>query len=115
MVTWRDYFQTWANQPQVRVQYETTMAHGDRLLKRTDMVKHVSTITPGRYPQPGFGADDLENEDVTLRWFDGRGSLLLPREESATMVIPGFTPLSPALADYFDYGRTGQDPAHARK
>jgi hypothetical protein len=42
----------------------------------------------------------LKNEEVIPRWFDSRGSLLLPRDQSATMVIPGFTPLPPALAGY---------------
>lgn len=103
VVTWRDYFLTWANHPQVRVQYETTMATAvDYLNENGRGEVTLSTITPGRFHSPALAQMILNNEDVTLRWFDGRGSLLLPRDESAMMVIPGFTPLSPALAEYID-------------
>ena len=103
LVTWRDYFQTWANHPEVRVQYETTMATAiDYLNTHGRGEAAISTITPGRYHSPALAEMTLDNEDVTLRWLDGRGSLLLPREESAFMVVPGFTPLPPALDRYFD-------------
>jgi hypothetical protein len=103
LVTWRDYFQTWANHPEVRVQYETTMATAiDHLNTHGRGEAAISTITPGRYHSPALAEMTLDNEDVTLRWLDGRGSLLLPREESATMVVPGFTPLPLALDRYFD-------------
>jgi hypothetical protein len=103
VTTWRDYFQTWANHPEVRVQYETTLATAVDYLNANGRGEvALSTITPGRYHSPALAAMTLKNEDVTLRWFDGRGSLLLPRSESATVVLPGFTPLPAALARYFD-------------
>ncbi len=101
LVTWRAFFQTWANHPQVRVQYETTMATAvDYVNRNREGEVAISTITPGRYHSPALAEMILDNEEVTLRWFDGRGSLLLPRQESAAMVVPGFTPLSPVLAPY---------------
>jgi hypothetical protein len=101
--TWRDYFQTWANHPQVRVQYETTLATAiDYLNDNVRGEVAVSTITPGRYHSPALAQMMLKNENVITRWFDGRGGLLLPRANSATMVVPGFTPLPPALDQYID-------------
>ena len=42
----------------------------------------------------------LHNPAVQPRWFDGRESLLLPDAAEATLVIPGFTPVPPALQPY---------------
>jgi len=103
LVTLRDYFQIWANQPEVRVQYESTMiAAMDYLNEYGAGEADVSTITPGRYHSPALAKMTLHNEQVIPRWFDGRGSLLLPRDESAVLVVPGFTPLPDALQSYLD-------------
>jgi len=63
---------TWANHPEVRVQYETTMTTAIDYLNtkgRGEVV--ISTISPGRYHSPALAAVTLDNEDVNLRWFDG--------------------------------------------
>jgi hypothetical protein len=102
-VTWRDYFQEWANHPQVRVQYESTLITAIDFLNEVGSGEAlISTITPGRFHSPAVAAMTLTNENVDLSWFDGRGSLLLPTEELATMVIPGFTPLPTVLSDYLE-------------
>ncbi len=102
LFTWRDYFQIWANNPEVRVQYETTLATAIDYLNTDGRGEiAISTITPGRYHSPALAEMTLTNRDVTLRWFDGRGSLLLPRTETAMVVVPGFTPLPPLLFEYF--------------
>jgi hypothetical protein len=62
----------------------------------------ISTITPGAYHSPALAQMLLTNPEVTLRWFDGRGGLLLPRTESGTLVVPGFTPVPDALTPYLD-------------
>ncbi len=101
LVTWRDYFYSWANNPEVRVQYESTMtAAMDYLNMVGDGEAAVSTITPGRYHSPALAAMSLDNDEVSLRWFDGRGGLLLPRDESAMLVVPGFTPVPESLESY---------------
>jgi hypothetical protein len=74
----------------------------DYLNKNGEGEAVISTITPGRYHSPALAQMTLHNEQVTPRWFDGRGSLLLPRDERATLVVPGFTPLPEALAGYLD-------------
>jgi 4-amino-4-deoxy-L-arabinose transferase-like glycosyltransferase len=103
LITWRDYFQEWANHPQVRVQYESTLiAIIDFLNEAGSGEALISTITPGRFHSPAVAAMTLTNEDVDLNWFDGRGGLLLPREDSATILVPGFSPLPAVLSDYLD-------------
>ncbi len=99
--TARAYFGQWANNPEVRVQYETAMVTALRALDAGDGgAAAVSTITPGPFHTPAVAALTLRNPAVRPRWFDGRQSLLLPDEPGATLVIPGFTPIPPALQPY---------------
>jgi hypothetical protein len=97
----RAYFGLWANSPEVRVQYETTMVTALRYLDAHGRgAAAVSTITPGPYHTPAVAALTLHNPTVLPRWFDGRESLLLPNTAEATLVIPGFTPVPSALQPY---------------
>ena len=80
------------------MQYETTMVAALRYLDASDGgAAAVSTITPGAFHTPAVAALTLHNPAVRPRWFDGRESLLLPDDPDATLVIPGFTPIPPAL------------------
>jgi hypothetical protein len=75
--TARVYFGQWANSPEVRVQYETTMVTALRYLDAHGRgAAAVSTITPGQYHTPAVAALTLHNPAVRPRWFDGRESLL---------------------------------------
>ena len=101
--TARDYFGRWANEPEVRVQYETTMVTALRWLDaRGGDATAVSTITPSRYHTPAVALLTLRDPAVRPRWFDGRESLLFPGEGSGLMLIPGFTPVPAALQPYLD-------------
>jgi hypothetical protein len=102
IVTYRDYFITWANSPEVRVQYETTMATAMEYLNdHGEGVVAISSITPDRYHSPAVGQMLLHNDAVEPRWFDARTSILLPQMETGQIMIPGFTPLSLTLERYF--------------
>ncbi len=101
VLTFRDYFGVWANAPEVRVQYETTMVEAMRYLDEQDVRDTaVSTITPGPFHTPALAAMTLQNDDVTPRWFDGRTSLIIPRAEESLLIFPGFAPLHPVLRPY---------------
>ena len=100
LVTARAYFGQWANHPEVRVQYETAMVTALRALDARGGAAAVSTITPGPYHTPAVALLTLRNPTVAPRWFDGRQSLLLPAAATSTLVVPGFTPLPPALQPY---------------
>lgn len=111
VTTFRDYFITWANAPEVRVQYETTMVtamdylneYGREATPALNAVEAaVSTITPHRYHSPAIAQLTLRNASVNLHWFDARYSLLLPAGSNSVVIIPGFTPLAPALERYWE-------------
>ncbi len=95
-----DTFGRWANAPEVRVQYETTMVTALRYLDARGGAAAVSTITPGPFHTPAVALLTLRNPTVQPRWFDGRESLLLPGAAGSTLVIPGFTPVPAALQPY---------------
>ncbi len=103
VTTYRDYFMTWANAPEVRVQYEATMVAAMGYLNAYGMGETaVSTITPHIYHSPAVAQLTLHNEAVSLHWFDAQRSLLLPAGAESTVIMPGFTPLSPTLAGYLE-------------
>ncbi len=102
VTTYQAYFITWANAPEVRVQYETTMVTAMNYLNEFGGGETaVSTITPHAYHSPAVAQLTLHNEAVNLHWFDGQRSLLLPAADRSTMIFPGFTPLPSQLAGYF--------------
>ena len=102
VMTYRDYFVVWANEPEVRVQYESTMFEAMGYLNESGAKDTaVSTITPYQYHTPALARLTL-NETIQPRWFDGRGSLIVPNAEKSTIVFPGFAPMHPALNDYFE-------------
>ena len=83
------------------MQYESTMAAAMRYLNENGVRDTaVSTITPGQYHTPALAALMLD-ESVMPRWFDGRGSLIIPEAETSTLIFPGFAPLNPFLSEYF--------------
>ena len=99
--TGRDYFIRWANEPEVRVQYEATMVTALGWLNEHGAgAAAVSTITPGRHHTPAVALLTLRNPAVRPRWFDGRQSLILPGEANSLLVVPSFTPIPDALQPY---------------
>jgi hypothetical protein len=102
VITYRDYFIAWANSPEVRVQYETTVATAINYLNTYgDGVVAISSITPARYHSPALGRMLLRNDAVELRWFDARTSVLLPQMDTGRILLSGFTPMPAMLEDYF--------------
>jgi hypothetical protein len=103
VLTYHRYFDVWTNRPDVRVEYETTLVTAMNYLNEHGEGKTaVSTITPGPLHSPAVAAMTLHKPDIELSWFDGQNSLLLPTGDTSTIVYPGFTPMNPALAPYFE-------------
>ena len=101
--TFHRYVNIWANQPEVRVEYETTLVTAMNYMNEHGSGKTaVSTITPDPVHSPAVAALTLHHSNVVLSWFDGRNSLLLPASKNSTIIVPGFTPLNPALTPYFE-------------
>jgi hypothetical protein len=100
VVTARDYFHVWAQAPEVRLHYESALVAAVRYLnEHGDGPAAISTATPGRYHSPAIAFLTLNNPAVSLRWFDGRASLLLPQDAPGQLLFVG-EGLAPALAGY---------------
>ncbi|MCA9959027.1 MAG: hypothetical protein KC443_08335 [Anaerolineales bacterium] len=100
--TYHDYFVTWANAPEVRVQYESTMVAMLDYVKENDAhVAAISTITPSWAHSPAVAQLRLD-DSYDLHWFDGRSSLLLPAAPQTHWLFPGFAALPSALMPYLE-------------
>jgi 4-amino-4-deoxy-L-arabinose transferase-like glycosyltransferase len=103
VLTVRDYFGTWANAPEVRVQYESTMTAALNFLSAQEVMDTaVSTITPGPFHTPALAQLTLPPNVREPRWFDGRGSLIVPNADAALLLFSGFAPLPEELAPYLE-------------
>lgn len=100
-ITARDYFIRWAKAPEVRVQYESSMAAAMAFINEQGLKDvAISTITPGRFHTPAIAQMIIRDTSVLPRYFDGRHSLSLPSAEDSYLVVPGFASLSPFLDPY---------------
>ena len=99
------YFGDWANRPEVRTQYETT------LVAAIDYLNHpgrdaipttaaISSLTPDRFHDPAIAQLTLTNPAIDVRWFNGQASLLLPQDGDSLLLFTGQSALHPALASY---------------
>lgn len=113
--TFHTYFGTWATAEEVQIQYEDNLVSAIRLLNRQQPIAAaISTNEPNRFHDPAAAAMFLEPETVTPRWFDGRGSLLLPGADESTLLFTAEAPLHPALARYLSDGAdVGLEPISA--
>jgi hypothetical protein len=104
VATARDYFHVWAQAPEVRLQYESSLVAAIRYLNEQGSGPvAISTATPGRFHSPAVASLVLTNPAVSLRWFDGRSSLLLPQDGLGQLVFVGES-LQPVLVDYVSLG-----------
>jgi hypothetical protein len=109
-----DYFGSWAGHPEVRVQYESAQVTAVRSLRDgAPGVVAISTTTPGPYHSPAVAALYLDEPGVSLRWFDGRQSLLIPQEADGRLIFTGFAPLSPLLRPFLDLRPAAEIPQPA--
>ena len=100
--TYRDYFVIWGNEPEVRVQYETTLVTAlDYLNQWGEGSVAISSPTPDTFHSPSTALMMLRNPNVELRWFNGHGSLIIPKTDRSTLIFPGFAELNRFLAPYF--------------
>ncbi|GAB4276410.1 MAG: hypothetical protein Kow0080_26690 [Candidatus Promineifilaceae bacterium] len=97
------YFHIWANTPEVRVQYETTMTTVFQYLNQTNGGDTaVSTITPLAEHTPAVAAMTLSGDSHRLRYFDGRSTLLIPATPKSRLIFTGFSALAQPLTAWFD-------------
>lgn len=98
------YFDVWAQQPEVAVQYERNLVAAVRYLDAQQaQTVAVSTDAPGRFHDPATARLFQHNEGLALRWFDGRHSLLLPSAAGkSTLFFTPDAPAAPKLAPYIE-------------
>jgi 4-amino-4-deoxy-L-arabinose transferase-like glycosyltransferase len=102
-LTVRDYFAIWANDPEVRVQYESSLVSALRYLdENAEGSAAISNPTPDRYHSPSVGLLTLEDPGIALRWFNGQYSLVAPQGGESLTIFTGFAPLNQDLERYFD-------------
>lgn len=103
LITARDYFVVWSNDPEVRVQYESTLVSAlDYLDQHPQGAAAISNTTPNRYHSPSVALLTSEGRNSPLRWFNGQHSLVAPSGEAGYTIFSGFAPLSQELEPYFD-------------
>jgi hypothetical protein len=103
VLTVSDYFAIWANDPDVRVQYESSLVSALRYLdENAEGPAAISNTTPDRYHSPSVGLLTVEDPDIALRWFNGQHSLIAPQGDESVTIFTGFAPLNQDLERYFD-------------
>jgi hypothetical protein len=114
VLTIRDYFFLWAKAPEVRVQYESTLSSAINYLndQGADNVA-ISTTTPNQLHSPAVAELMLNNPAVSLGWFDGQHSLLIPKGNASTLIFSGFAALNPDLKRYFQLSPVEEVPLPA--
>jgi len=114
-LTSEDYFVAWAAEPDVREVYRTNLREIARYLDRqpdSDTVA-ISTEYPLAYHDPYVLEAVLRRGDIVLRWFDGRGALVIPDGGAqARYIFPAAASLHPALHQVF-FG--GVEPVAVRQ
>lgn len=120
-VTARDYFQRWANAPEVRAAYQHTLVTALNTLAQRPAAPPtvISTVYPGPAHDPSIAMVLFPTGRYDLRWVDARYALILPNGQSARLLVPASTPLHPAFKPLTDLQQVVQlraddlDPAFA--
>jgi hypothetical protein len=102
--TYHAYFRVWARQPEVAAQYEADLVAAVRYLDHQEaQTVAIATDAPGRFHDPATARLFRQNEDVELRWFDGRHSLLLPAAGGqSSLFFTTAAPAAPGLNTYLE-------------
>jgi hypothetical protein len=97
------YFDVWAQHRDVRVAYHHALVEQAHYLdaQAEGGAVALSSIYPGRFHDPYTMEVTLRRDDLSMRWFDGRNSLLFPAEGQSRVVIPTIAPLDEVLLPMF--------------
>jgi 4-amino-4-deoxy-L-arabinose transferase-like glycosyltransferase len=104
IITVQAYFADWPNQRDVRVAYHTTLVEIARHLDAQSEggTAVISSIYPD-FPHDPYSFDlTSHRDDLAVRWFDGRSTLIFPDVDEAYAVFPALAPLDAALEPFFE-------------
>jgi hypothetical protein len=96
----RDYFNRWAESPDVRAAYQQNLTQALDYLQGlgADEATVLSSVYPGAAHDPSIARVLLPDGQYDLRWIDARHGLLFPGGESAQLIAPSSTPLHPIFS-----------------
>ncbi len=94
----RDYFATWAQDPEVRTAYQVTQIAMFAYVNQRGEEALLSTALPGPAHDPSIAL--MTYPQARLHWSDARYALLWPRGEAAHAIIPASTPPHPFFAPW---------------
>jgi hypothetical protein len=102
--TYQAYFRTWPGYPEARNIYNHNLVAAARYLRDRPEAGAVgiSALYPLYYHDPWILRYVSAREDLSLRWFDGRGGIVYPGQGAARYVFSSLTRLDPALRDAFE-------------
>jgi hypothetical protein len=101
--TAQTYFVEWAKRPEVAIQYEQTLVETINYLNEHGAgAVAISTDAPDRFHDPATAQLFLTNDAVSLRWFDGRHSLLVPQKRESSILITDAAPLHSSLTPFLE-------------
>ncbi|MDT8305420.1 MAG: hypothetical protein RRC07_05745 [Anaerolineae bacterium] len=104
LLTYHAYFGVWARQPEVAMQYEAELVAAVRYLDSQEpQTVAIATDAPGRFHDPATARLFRQGDALSLRWFDGRHSLLLPAAAGdSSLFYMNVSAPAPALAPFLD-------------
>ena len=113
VVTWRDYFETWAVNPHVRAEHNSDLREIGRYLDQSaDTTPVVIASLAAEDVEPDLFGGMLLRADLDQRWFDASTALVLPGgTPAARYIFRPDTPLRGALSGYFSGARLVHDQA----
>ena len=96
----RDYI-AWGRLPKVRAAYMHTLVQTAEYLDATPDASPValSTALPLAPHDPYVFEASLRRTDLSTRWFNGQGALIVPTTPTARLIAPAVAPLDPYFAD----------------
>lgn len=99
-----DHFVDWPNRPETRTIYNQNMAAVAQYLRNETEsgVVAFSALYPLYYHDPWLIRYQAGRDDISARWFDGRGCIVYPKEGKARFVFSALTPLDAALRAEFE-------------
>lgn len=86
LTTADNYFNVWANEPEVRIQYETTRITALNWVNANGGTAALSSPNPNRFHDPAMEVVTVNRPDQPVRWFNGAHSLVLP-DTAATNLL----------------------------
>jgi hypothetical protein len=103
-LTASDYFQRWAESPDVRAAYQHTLVEALDYLdgQAVSLPLVVSSVYPGPAHDPSVARVLLGTNTLQSRWIDGRHALVFPGGGDGWLVVPASTPLHPAFEPFVE-------------